>query len=93
MTGLGTLARRAVRRSTALTCAWYLVDDWRAGQRIARGDFATRSGARHKALALAESLGKILSKEQMTRLKELRSQRQGGRQRARGRDNRRQSRD
>ena len=42
---------------------------------------------------LAESLGKILSKEQMTRLKELRSQRQGGRQRARGRDNRRQSRD
>ena len=56
MTGLGTLARRAVRRSTALTCAWYLVDDWRAGQRIARGDFATRSGARHRALSLAESL-------------------------------------
>ena len=56
MTGLGTMARRLVRRSTALTCAWYLVDDWRAGRRIARGDFATRSGARHQALSLAESL-------------------------------------
>ena len=33
-------------------------DNWSAAglRRIARGDFATRSGARHKALALAESL-------------------------------------
>ena len=59
MNGLGALARRAVRRSTALTCAWYLVDDWRAARRIARGDFSTRSGARHKALSLAESLAYI----------------------------------
>lgn len=63
MAGLGTLARRAargaVRRSVALTCAWYLIDDWRAGRRIRRGDIATRSGARHKTLSLSDSLAYI----------------------------------
>jgi len=53
------LAKRAARRSVALTCAWYLLDDWRARRRLAAGDLATRSGARHAALDVAASLAYI----------------------------------
>jgi hypothetical protein len=57
--GLGDLVKRAVRHSVALTCAWYVLDDWRAGRRLARGRIATRSGARHATLSLDESLAYI----------------------------------
>ena len=53
------MTRRAVRQSTALTCAWYLIDDWRARRRLARGDLATRSGARHQNLPLEQSVAYI----------------------------------
>lgn len=56
---LGSLAKRAARRSVALTCAWYLADDWRARRRLAAGDLATRSGARHAALDVEASLAYI----------------------------------
>ena len=48
-----------VKRSIALTCAYYCVDDWRARRRLFRGDLGTRSGARHAALDLEASLGYI----------------------------------
>jgi SAM-dependent methyltransferase len=57
--GLGDLVKRAVRHSVALTCAWYVLDDWRAGRRLARGRIATRSGARHATLSLDDSLAYI----------------------------------
>ncbi len=48
-----------VKRSIALTCAWYLLDDWRARRRLAAGRLETTSGARHAALDLAASLAYI----------------------------------
>jgi SAM-dependent methyltransferase len=57
--GLIDLAKRAVRRNVALTCAWYVLDDWRASRRLASGRFGTRSGARHATLSLEESLAYI----------------------------------
>lgn len=55
MTGAAAL----VRRSRALTCAWYLFDDWRARRRLARGRIDTRSGNRHEALTPARSVDYI----------------------------------
>ena len=51
--------RRLVKRSVALTCLYYLVDDRQARWRLARGRLATRSGTRHAALSLEESLDYI----------------------------------
>ena len=51
--------RRLVKRSIALTCLYYLADDWRARWRLARGKLATRSGTRHVTLSLEESLDYI----------------------------------
>jgi SAM-dependent methyltransferase len=51
--------RALVKRSVALTCFYYLVDDWRARRRLARGDLATTSGARHATLSLDASLDYI----------------------------------
>ena len=51
--------RRLVKRSVALTCLYYLADDWRARRRLARGRLATRSGTRHATLTLEESLDYI----------------------------------
>ena len=51
--------RRQVKRSVALTCLYYLADDWRARRRLARGRLATRSGTRHATLTLDESLDYI----------------------------------
>ena len=48
-----------VKRSVALTCAWYLLDDWRARRRLAAGRLETTSGARHAALDHAASLAYI----------------------------------
>ncbi len=47
---------RLVRRSIAATCAWYLVDDWRARRRLAAGRIETRSGRRHADLDLDASI-------------------------------------
>ena len=58
-TSLTGAMRRAVRRSLALTCAWYAFDDWRARRRLTRGDLATRSGARHRNLPLEQSVSYI----------------------------------
>lgn len=51
--------RRLVKRSVALTCLYYLVDDRRARWRLARGRLATRSGTRHATLSLDGSLDYI----------------------------------
>ena len=51
--------RGLVKRSVVLTCAWYLLDDWRARRRLAAGRLETTSGARHAALDLAASLAYI----------------------------------
>ncbi|MGB8274592.1 MAG: methyltransferase domain-containing protein, partial [Alphaproteobacteria bacterium] len=51
--------RSLIKRSIALTCAYYLVDDWLARRRVARGDLSTRSGSRHAALTLDQSLAYI----------------------------------
>ena len=45
-----------VKRSIFLTCLYYRLDDWRARRRLARDDLATRSGTRHAALSLDESI-------------------------------------
>lgn len=50
---------RLVRRSLWLTCLYYLIDDWRAGRRLARGRLETRSGSRHAGLDLDRSLAYI----------------------------------
>jgi SAM-dependent methyltransferase len=51
--------RALIKRSVALSCAYYLIDDWRARQRLAKGELTTRSGSRHHALDLAASLGYV----------------------------------
>jgi SAM-dependent methyltransferase len=51
--------RKLVRASVPATCAYYVVDDWRARRRLHRGDITTTSGARHQGTALADSLGYI----------------------------------
>ncbi len=50
------MIRTLIRRSIALTCAAYLVDDWRARRRLAHGRLTTRSGTRHADLDVAASL-------------------------------------
>ncbi|MDP6352264.1 MAG: methyltransferase domain-containing protein [Alphaproteobacteria bacterium] len=56
---LATILKSAIRRSLALTCAWYLLDDWRARRRLARGTLETRSGTRHARLGIEASLSYI----------------------------------
>lgn len=51
--------RMLVRRSVPLTCAWYLLDDWRAARRLRAGDIRTDSGRRHAGADLAASLSYI----------------------------------
>lgn len=51
--------KRLARRSLWLTCLYYLLDDWRAARRLARGKLETRSGSRHTALDLNRSLAYI----------------------------------
>jgi SAM-dependent methyltransferase len=48
-----------VKRSVTLTCAWYMLDDWRARRRLAAGRLETTSGTRHAALDLVASLAYI----------------------------------
>jgi SAM-dependent methyltransferase len=51
--------RALIKRSVALTCAYYLYDDWRARRRLAAGRLETGSGARHSGLDIAASLGYV----------------------------------
>jgi SAM-dependent methyltransferase len=51
--------RSLIKRSLPLSCAYYVIDDWRAGRRLAGGNLRTTSGARHVALDLDHSLGYI----------------------------------
>lgn len=51
--------RALIKRSIALTCAYYAVDDWRARRRLAAGALATGSGSRHESLDLEASLAYI----------------------------------
>ncbi|MBT7294026.1 MAG: methyltransferase domain-containing protein [Rhodospirillaceae bacterium] len=48
--------RAIIKRSVALTCAYYLFDDWRARRRLANGRLETSSGARHAELDIDASL-------------------------------------
>ena len=48
-----------MRKVVWATCAYYLLDDWRARRRLRNGDIATTSGSRHENRALADSLGYI----------------------------------
>jgi len=50
---------RFVRRRVWLTSVYYVLDDWRAALRLARGRLDTRSGSRHQALDLAASLAYV----------------------------------
>lgn len=51
--------RHAVKRSIALTSAYYVLDDMAQRIRLALGDLSTRSGARHAGLDLKRSLAYI----------------------------------
>jgi len=51
--------RAVIKRSVALTCAYYLYDDWRARRRLAAGRLETSSGARHRDLDIAASLAYV----------------------------------
>lgn len=48
-----------VRKSVAASCLYYLVDDWRAGRRLAAGKIETTSGARHLSLSVGDSVAYI----------------------------------
>lgn len=51
--------RAIIKRSVALSCAYYLVDDWRARRRLAAGKLETGSGARHAGLDTNASLAYV----------------------------------
>ena len=51
--------RALIKRSVALSCAYYLYDDWRARRRLAAGRLETGLGARHKDLDIAASLAYV----------------------------------
>lgn len=53
------LLARLIKRSVALTSAFYLLDDQLAGLRLIGGNRDTDSGARHRALGLDQSLAYI----------------------------------
>lgn len=59
MGSVRSIIAKGVKRSVALTCAYYLFDDWRARRHLARGDLSTRSGSRHAHLDLDASLAYI----------------------------------
>lgn len=51
--------REFVRRRVSLTCAWYLMDDWRMARRLRAGDIRTDSGARHKTASVVDSVAYV----------------------------------
>jgi len=48
--------RDRIKRSAPLVCAYYLVDDWRAGRRLESGRIDTDSGRRHASASLSDGL-------------------------------------
>jgi SAM-dependent methyltransferase len=56
---MGMNFRAFIKRSVALTCAYYLYDDWRARRRLAAGQLTADSGARHAKLDIAASLAYV----------------------------------
>jgi len=56
---MGMNFRALIKRSVALTCAYYLYDDWRARRRLAAGQLTADSGARHAKLDIAASLAYV----------------------------------
>lgn len=56
---MGMKFQALIKRSVALSCAYYLYDDGRARQRLAAGRLETGSGARHADLDIAASLGYV----------------------------------
>lgn len=53
------MVRNLIKKSTWLTCAYYLFDDWLAGKRLRAGMYSTTSGSRHIKYDLEESLNYI----------------------------------
>ena len=51
--------RAIIKRSVALTCAYYLYDDWRARRRLAAGKLEAESGARPADLDIDASLAYV----------------------------------
>lgn len=51
--------RELAKKSIAMSCLYYLFDDWRTGRQIARGNIETESGARHNLLSTKESTSYI----------------------------------
>ncbi len=51
--------RALVKRSVLVTCAYYVLDDWRARRRLRAGKLAARSGTRHEGLDLDQSLAYV----------------------------------
>lgn len=51
--------RVLLQRSLPLLCLAYMADDWRKGQRLRRGDLATRSGSYHTDIPVDESVAYI----------------------------------
>ena len=51
--------RKLAKKNIAISCLYYLFDDWRTGRQIARGNIETESGARHSLLSTKESTSYI----------------------------------
>ena len=51
--------RELAKKSIAISCLYYLFDDWRTGRQIARGNIETESGTRHGLLSIKESTSYI----------------------------------
>jgi len=51
--------RSLVKKSICASCLYYLVDDWRAGRKLFRGDVETTSGTRHASSSVSESVDYI----------------------------------
>ena len=54
--GMGMRLSRLIRRSIALTCLYYVLNDSHTRMRLVRGGLESRSGTRHATLSLNESL-------------------------------------
>jgi SAM-dependent methyltransferase len=48
--------RQRIKNSASLICAYYLINDWRAGRRLEGGEIDTDSGRRHASASLSDGL-------------------------------------
>ena len=51
--------KELAKKSIAISCLYYLFDDWRTGRQIARGNIETESGTRHSSLSTDDSISYI----------------------------------